>query len=347
MMRRLIAFLVLTPLALPALGHHSDAGLDMDLTVPLEGTVVEFRWRNPHVYITINAIDESGSETEWNLQAGAIALMSRMGWSSDSIEVGERISVGVHPARDGRPYGFLTSVTKANGTEIPTSFDATTGEPDQAITEPVQAATSLEGMWRVDSTNLVRYPGGSEGYFNARLQLTEKARIAHSNYDEESALNPVASCIGLGDPYITVLATIFPLEISFDEEQNTASIRSGALDYRQTVYLDGRGHPLDGERTIEGHAIGWWDDDTLVVDTSLFADHLDAYQMGAPSGVEKHVIQRYRLIDGGTRMEIEFTLEDPEFIATPLTDTRELIYSPQEEILPFDCDLESATQFLN
>ncbi|MGI9258511.1 MAG: DUF6152 family protein [Gammaproteobacteria bacterium] len=346
-MKPFIALLVLTPLALPALGHHSDAGLDMDSTVPLEGTVVEYRWRNPHVYITINASDESGSDTEWNLQAGPIALMSRMGWSRDSITVGERISVGVHPARDGRPYGFLTSVRKEDGTEIPTSFDAITGEPDQPIAEPLEAATSLEGIWRVDSTNLVSYPGGSEGYFNARLELTEKARIARSYYDEESDQNPVASCIGLGDPYITVLATIFPLEIRFDEQQNTVSIRSGALDYRQTVFLDGRGHTQDGGRAIEGHAIGWWEEDTLVVDTRLFADHLDAYQMGVPSGPAKHVIQRYRLIDGGTRMEIAFTLEDPEYIATPLTDTRELIYSPQDEILPFDCDLESATQFLN
>jgi hypothetical protein len=46
-------------------------------------------------------------------------------------------------------------------------------------------------------------------------------------------------------------------------------------------------------------------------------------------------------------MEIEFMLEDSEFIAVPLTDTRELVYSPQDEILPFDCDLESALQFLN
>lgn len=345
-MRRLFGLPLLIAFALPASGHHSDAGLDMDSVVSLAGTVVEYRWRNPHVYITITASDGSGSDTEWNLQAGAIALMSRMGWTRDSIAAGEAISVDVHPARDGRPYGFLASVTKQDGTSIPTSFDATTGEPDQAIADPIQAASSLEGVWRVDASNLVSYPGGSEGYFNARLKLSEKARISQANYDEESDQNPVARCIGLGDPYITVLATIFPLGISFDDAQNTVSIRSGALDYEQTVFLDGRQHPENAERTVEGHAIGWWEDDTLVVDTRLFADHIDAYQMGAPSGAEKHVIQRYRLIDGGRRMEIEFMLEDPEFLAAPLTDTRELVYSPQDEILPFDCDLESALQFL-
>ena len=148
------------------------------------------------------------------------------------------------------------------------------------------------------------------------------------------------------EPYMTVLATIFPLEISINEEESTVSIRSGAFDYHQTVYLDGRGHPQDGERTYAGHAIGWWEEDSLVVDTRLFADHIDAYQIGVPSGAEKHVVQRFRLIEGGTRMEVEFMLEDSEYLVGSLTDTREMIYSPHIEISPFDCDPESARQFL-
>ena len=346
-MKRFFGLLAFVPFAAPTLAHHSDAGLDMTAVVALEGTVIEYRWRNPHVYITINAADEDGSESEWNLQAGAISLMSRMGWSRNSLDTGESISVEVHPARDGRPYGFLTSVTKQDGTVIPTLFDATTGEPDQAVAEPTQVATSMEGVWRVDSSNLVSYPGGSEGYFMANLRLTERAQIAQASYDEESAQNPVAQCIGIPEPYMTVLATIFPLEIRFGEDESTVSIRSGAFDYHQTVYLDGRGHPEGGERTFAGHAIGWWEGDTLVVDTRLFADHLDAYQFGVPSGAEKHVVQRFRLMEGGTRLEIEFMLEDPEYIVGSLTDSRELIYTPGTEIAPFDCDPESALQFLN
>jgi len=346
-MKRFFGLPVLTIFASPVLAHHSDAGLDMDSVVALAGTVVEYRWRNPHVYITIESADEQGDEVEWSLQAGAIQLMSRMGWTRDSIAVGEYVDVEVHPARDGRPYGFLTSIVKQDGTVIPTSFDAITGEPDQTNAEPAQAATTLDGAWRVDSTNLERYAGGSEGYFNARLELTERARAARSIYDEESDQNPVARCIGVPEPYMTVLATIFPLVISINEEENTVSVRSGAFDFHQTVYLDGRDHPVDGERTFAGHAIGWWEEDTLVVDTRLFADHLDAYQIGVPSGAEKHVVQRFRLIDGGTRMEVEFMLEDPEYIVGSLTDTREMTYSSQTEISPFDCDPESALQFLN
>ena len=345
-MKYFLRLSILFFLASPAVGHHSEAGLDMTTVVGLEGTVSEFRWRNPHVYITLSSRNELGDIVEWKLQAGAISIMSRLGWTRDSISVGDHINVEAHQASNGRPYGVLASVIKGDGTVLATSLDAVTGEPVQASVQVVQAATSLNGVWKVDSTKLKRYPGGSEGYFDAMLKLTEKSRIAQSVYDEESVLNPAANCIGIQAPYMTVLATIFPLEIKIDEEREVASIRSGAFDYHQTVYLDGRGHPENAERTMPGHAIGWWEEDTLVVDTVLFDDHIDAYQIGVPSGSKKHVVQRFRLIEGGTRIEIEFLLEDPEYLVGSLTDKRELMYSPHIEIVPFDCDPESAMQFL-
>lgn len=346
-MKSIFRLLVMLLSALPVLAHHSEAGLDMKSVVAVEGVVSEFRWRNPHVYITIDSTDEEGGQKEWKVQAFAIPLMSRMGWTRDSIAVGDYVYVGVHPSRNGRPYGFLESILKEDGTILPSSIDVTTGEPIDTGFESLQATTSINGVWKVDASTLTRYAGGSEGYFNANLVLTEKAKTARADYDEESNQNPVSRCIGVPEPYMTVLATIFPLEISISEEDNTVSIRSGAFDYHQTVYLDGRRHPENGERSFAGHAIGWWEQDTLVVDTRLFADHLDAYQIGVPSGAEKHVVQRFRLIEDGTRMEVEFMLEDPEFIVGSLSDSRELIYLPHIEIMPFDCDPVSAMQFLN
>jgi hypothetical protein len=346
MTKNALALSILLLIASPSIGHHSEAGMDMTTVVALEGTVTEFRWRNPHVYVTLNSANKNGDEIEWKLQAGAVSIMSRMGWTRDSLSVGDHINVEAHKAQDGRPYGVLAVVVKANGTVLPTSLDAITGEPVQARAAPVQAATSLNGIWKVDSTNLKRYPGGSEGYFDANLKLTEKAVTAQSVYDANSAQNPFAQCLGVAQPYLTVLATIFPLGIEIDEEQNTVTIRSGAGDFRQTVHMDGRGHPKSGERTPEGHAIGWWEEDTLLIDTVSFDDHIDAYQIGVPSGAQKHLVQRFRLIEGGTRIEAEFFLEDPEYIVGSLSGKREMIYSPHMKIDPWDCDLESATQFL-
>ena len=143
-----------------------------------------------------------------------------------------------------------------------------------------------------------------------------------------------------------VASNLFPLEIEIDEQRQIISIRIEFWDEERTVYMDGRPHPDASERFHSGHSIGRWEGDTLVVDTTNFTDHRSPYQIGVPSGAQKHVVERYRLVEDGTRLAVEFVLEDPEYIAEPLTHARELIYAPQLELSTFDCDLESARRFL-
>ena len=59
-----------------------------------------------------------------------------------------------------------------------------------------------------------------------------------------------------------------------------------------------------------------------MVDTRNFSDHRSAYQTGVPSGAQKHVVERFRLIENGTRMLLEFMLEDPEYLVGSMTHTR-------------------------
>ena len=49
-----LAATALVPVILsPARGHHSEAGFDTDAVVAFQGTVTDFNWRNPHVYIDV------------------------------------------------------------------------------------------------------------------------------------------------------------------------------------------------------------------------------------------------------------------------------------------------------
>jgi len=143
-----------------------------------------------------------------------------------------------------------------------------------------------------------------------------------------------------------VSTNIFPIEIEFDEAAHTVMIRTELYDERRTVYMDGRGHPESGERFVTGHSIGHWEDDVLVVDTRLFADHRSPYQIGVPSGAQKHVVEKYRLNEDRSRLIVEFMLEDAEYLAAPLTHTRELLYSPDLEISEFSCDPETTRRFV-
>ena len=58
-------------LVLPVLAHHSDAGMDMDSVIAFEGTVKEFVWRNPHVYVIVET-EQCGEPIDWEVQMGRV-----------------------------------------------------------------------------------------------------------------------------------------------------------------------------------------------------------------------------------------------------------------------------------
>ena len=326
-------------------GHHSDAALDLSTLVTIEGEVTDFSWRNPHVYFTVTATDEQGRPTEWTVQMASVSTVSRMGWTSDSLAVGDRVSVGAYPARDGRPYAKFLSIDRADGVVMPTAFDNETGEVRLASPEVTASTTTIEGKWMADPATDT-YPGRLEGLTRALLKLNERAQAAQAAYDENSDENPELRCIGRPTPAMIVYTDLYPLQIEFDEAEATIAIRSQFFDEERTVYVDGREHPGGDERFHEGHSIGWWEGDTLVVDTRNFEDHRSPYQNGIPSGAQKHVVERYRLLEDGTRMAVEFMLEDPEYLLEPMTHSRTLVYSPQADMSPFNCDPESTRRFV-
>ena len=320
----------------PAWAHHSDAGLDMQNVVTFEGTVIALHWRNPHVYFTVETQDENGEMVEWALQMGSTISVSRMGWNRNTLSPGDRVTVHAHPATDGRPYGYLDSVDRVGG--------LATGEAFRQPVETVPAA-SLEGRWLARISEVPQYPGGFDGFFLAHLKFTDKGQAALDSYDPFSADNPESQCVGRPTPAMIVSSTRYPMEIEFLDDGDVIEIRSQYWDEVRTVYMDGRDRPDIAERFPSGHSIGYWEGNTLVVDTRNFTDHRSPYQIGVPSGGQKHVIEWYTLLEGGMRMAVEFMLEDPEYLAEPMTHSRELIYVPQLEMTPFDCDPEATSMF--
>ena len=336
-MRFTKAFSLSVLLASPALGHHSEAGLDLDSMVTFEGTVTEFAWRNPHVYTTVETTNDRGESVEWALQMGSALVMARRGWTRDALSIGDRVTFHAHPAVDGRPYGLLDSIEKEGGITLSTA---------PATPEVTAVATTLAGIWLADGSQLAGYPGRYDGFFTAHLVLTERGRAAAAEYDPLSAENPEATCVGRPTPGMIVSSGLYPLEIRIDEDGEIIEIRTEYWDERRTVYMDGRPHPPVEERFDSGYSIGWWEDDTLVVDVRNFSDHRSPYQIGVPSGGQKRVVERYRLLEDGTRISLEFTVEDPDYLAEPLTATWELIYSPHLELTTFNCDPEATRRFL-
>ena len=120
----------------------------------------------------------------------------------------------------------------------------------------------------------------------------------------------------------------------------------------RTIYTDGRDHPLDANRTNQGHSIGHWEADALIVDTIFFADHRTINGRTSasgrfkdemvPSGAQKHTVEKFELSDDRSQMSVEIFVEDPEFLVEPFVVNTIWDYAPSREFAPFNCDPENA-----
>jgi len=105
-------------------------------------------------------------------------------------------------------------------------------------------------------------------------------------------------------------------------------------EYRNSIrriYTDGRDHPENLELTWNGHSIGKWDGDTLVVDTIGLRDESWLDTGGHEHSAELHVVERFRRLDEQT-LEIQRTLTDPIALAKPFKTTVTLQLRPDLDI---------------
>lgn len=81
--------------------HHSTAPFDMKTMSKVQGVVTEFRWMNPHSYVHM----ESGGH-RWTLEAEALNLLRRYGWTKESLKPGDEITCTGARAKDPEVYAM-------------------------------------------------------------------------------------------------------------------------------------------------------------------------------------------------------------------------------------------------
>jgi hypothetical protein len=110
--------------AWPAGAHHSFAMYDRTKTSTLKGTVKTFQWTNPHVILwLVVQPDGGGAAQEWSIETTSPGVLTRAGWTRQSVKVGDRVSVEFDPLRDGTHGGSLDSLTLlATGQKLVPSF---------------------------------------------------------------------------------------------------------------------------------------------------------------------------------------------------------------------------------
>ena len=125
MARKLQGLLILLLVAsLPAAAHHSFAAqYDRSKSITLKGSVSKLEWMNPHIYFYMD-VKQGDRIVSWSIEGGAPSMLYRNGWRTDSLKVGDQITVEGWLAKDGSNLANMRTVTLADGKTV---FGASSG----------------------------------------------------------------------------------------------------------------------------------------------------------------------------------------------------------------------------
>ena len=104
--------------------HHGNSAYDETARVPIQGTVTEFIWVNPHSQIYLDVKDSPGKVVNWGVETNSPGILGRAGWTRRSLKAGDKITIIVCPAKSGQPVAYAgsgdpgTKVTFADGREL-------------------------------------------------------------------------------------------------------------------------------------------------------------------------------------------------------------------------------------
>ena len=174
-----------------------------------------------------------------------------------------------------------------------------------ALGQSTENHPDLSGYWelRYDS---VSAPSASLTPQTAADQPNQRRR------DTEA----IRRCINVGVP--ALMGDRAPLDIR--QSPTVIGIVAKSPSSIRYIYMDGRTHPDkdDLDPTTNGHSIGHWEGDTLIVDTVGFNDRgVRSIPGGGVRTVNSHLTERYRLLDGGQRLSVTFAWEDPNVFQKP------------------------------
>ena len=170
---------------------------------------------------------------------------------------------------------------------------------------------NLTGTWFVDlrrSFNDFMYgPPYPEFYEAGQTALGEaaEARKVGKPYRDS-----IGQCYPAGMPMI--MTRVWP--ISMVQMPTVIYMMFGFTNSLRIIYLDGRPHtdPDIAISTYNGESIGHWEGSTLVVDTQYFEPNQHWIDMGIPISDQLHMVEKMRLLDKGTTLEIETIMTDPK-----------------------------------
>lgn len=119
---RTIFFASVLAFSSASIAHHSFAGFDRNLAVKLKGTVKDFQFTNPHIWVQLLVVDaKTKKQVEWSLEGASPNALKAVEWTRNSLKPGDVVTITINPMKDGSPGGAIVEVEK-NGIVLKTKY---------------------------------------------------------------------------------------------------------------------------------------------------------------------------------------------------------------------------------
>lgn len=98
--------------------HHSLSGVyEIRQEGTVTGVLTKVAFTNPHGAFHVNVTAEDGTVTEWTMTTGSANVLANLGFGTtgvNSVKTGDVVTITYFPARNGKPLGFMRSITLPN-----------------------------------------------------------------------------------------------------------------------------------------------------------------------------------------------------------------------------------------
>jgi hypothetical protein len=110
--------------------HHGDAGRFEEDTITVTGTVVALQLINPHSLLVLDVESEAGQTVRWQAEFTGGANLARDGWTRETLQAGDQITITGRPLKSGQPYINLSERARILRTENCEEIYRTRSDPD-------------------------------------------------------------------------------------------------------------------------------------------------------------------------------------------------------------------------
>ncbi len=331
----------------PVVSHHSRTNFLYKETITLEGTVTDYKWRNPHIYIEIETTNENDT---WLIEGGTPSALKRQGWKKDDIKVGDKIVVAGNPDKNReKRLIYMEQIDLENGKTLGLESGlrqlSLTGKPPRgqiinyAIDPNVAPSLDYSGTWARGPNTFITHLIFEPPIGWPLTKLGEEQLARYNDHD-----SPAYYCIERGLPFFAV----HPYSLLWERYEDRIEISLQNSTSTRTLYLNQSEYPNNIEPTLGGHSIAHFDKEgSLVVDSIGFPDNVRwGLAPGVDSSSQKRLTERYSLSEDGLRMTLSIIFEDPVYLTEPVAVTGSYKKIADDPFDPYECDLEAAKRNL-